>query len=154
MKKFILFSFIFSFLSINIYAAGPHEPNAGVGFMFGEPTGLSAKLWVSNNNAFAGGLGWHFVGPNDGFSLHLDYLYHIDNDFHTNLRFPLYYGFGARIREEGNDFGLGFRGVGGILFYPDQVPVDIFLEIAPVFVLLPGTDLELDVAFGARYYFK
>jgi len=154
MKKSSLIILVFLFLFTNLYSEEPNQLKTGVGFMFGEPTGLSGKFWIGETNAFAGGLGWHFVGPNDGFSLHLDYLYHIDNTLQTNIRFPLYYGFGARIREEGNDFGLGFRGVGGILFYPDELPIDIFFEVVPVFVLLPSTDLELDLALGARYYFK
>lgn len=122
--------------------------------MLGEPTGINAKYWVSEQNAFVGGIGGHFIGPHDGFSVHLDYLYHIDNKFESNIRFPLYYGFGARIRSEDSKFGLGFRGVGGILFYPDQLPIDVFIEFVPVFKLLPETKLEIDLAAGVRYYFN
>ena len=150
MKRTVLITLIFVLLSINIYS---QQSGTGVGIMVGEPTGLSAKSWVSSNEAFAAGLGWHFVGPNDGVNFHLDYLYHIDNSLHTNFSFPLYYGFGVRLREDGKDFGLGFRGVGGILFYLDPEPIDIFFEIAPIFKLLPETNLELDAALGARYYF-
>lgn len=150
MKARILFILMILF-SISLYS---QQSNLGVGVMVGQPTGLSGKYWVSESNAFAAGIGGHFIGPNDGLSIHLDYLYHIDNTFQTNFRFPLYYGFGARIRTESNKFGLGFRGVGGILFYPDSVPLDIFIELVPVFKLLPKTILEIDLALGARYYFN
>lgn len=151
MKKLKLTIFTSLLLLLNIYS---QESNIGVGLMFGEPTGLNGKYWVSEQNAFSGGIGWHFFGPKDGFSVHVDYLYHIDNSFNSNIRFPLYYGFGVRLRNESDKFGLGFRGVGGILFYPDQLPIDIFLEFVPVFKLLPETKLEFDLALGARYYFK
>lgn len=151
MKKLVLIAFVFISISNNIYS---QQSGTGVGVMVGEPTGLSAKFWVGNNEAFAGGLGWHFIGPHDGFNFHLDYLYHIDNAIHSNVQFPLYYGFGVRLREVGSEFGLGFRGVGGILLNLNPEPIDIFFELAPVFKLLPETNLELDAALGARYYFN
>lgn len=150
MKK-LFFYFLFLIFAVNTFS---QENNFGVGLMLGEPSGINAKYWVSEENAFVGGIGWHFFGADDGFSIHADYLYHIDNSFHSNIRFPLYYGFGVRLRNEKDKFGLGFRGVGGILFYPDRVPMDIFLEFVPVFRLLPETKLEIDIAVGARYYFK
>lgn len=150
MKARNLFVLLILF-SLSIYS---QQSNFGIGLMVGEPTGLSGKYWVSESNAFAAGIGGHFVGPNDGLSIHLDYLYHIDNTFQTNFRFPLYYGFGARIRTESDKFGLGFRGVGGILFYPDSVPIDIFIEMVPVFKLLPKTNLEIDLSLGVRYFFN
>ncbi len=151
MKKLTSLTLVLLFTLLNIYS---QESNIGVGIMLGEPTGINAKYWVSEQNAFVGGMGWHFFGPDDGFSIHADYLYHIDNSFESNIRFPLYYGFGVRMRNEGEKFGLGFRGVGGILFYPDKLPVDIFAEFVPVFKLLPETKLEIDLAVGIRYYFK
>ncbi len=150
MKRSVLIAFLFFITSAAIYS---QQSNTGVGIILGEPTGLNTKLWLDDHNALVGGIGWHFAGADDGFSMHLDYLYHIDNKFSTTLTFPLYYGFGARIRNEGGDFGLGFRGVGGILFYLDPEPIDFFIEFAPVFRLFPNTDLEFDAAIGGRYYF-
>ncbi|MDZ7766234.1 MAG: hypothetical protein U5K00_17735 [Melioribacteraceae bacterium] len=150
MKKLFIILSLFLFAAPSLYS---QHSNTGIGIMIGEPTGISAKHWLTDNTAFAGGLGWHFIGKNSGFNLHLDYLYHIDNRLNTNFTFPLYYGFGARIRQAGDRFGLGFRGVGGILFFVEPEPIDIFFEIAPVFRLLPNTDLDFDIALGARYYF-
>ncbi|MCZ7602052.1 MAG: hypothetical protein M5R37_04255 [Melioribacteraceae bacterium] len=147
--KIILLFFVLMFLN-----SFSQPSNFGLGLMFGEPSGINVKYWVSESNAIVGGLGWHFLGRDDGLSIHADYLYHIDNTFNTNISFPLYYGFGVRLRNEKDKFGLGFRGVGGILFYPDNLPMDIFLEFVPVFRLLPETKLEIDLAVGARYYFN
>lgn len=36
--------------------------NFGVGFMLGEPTGISSKLWLNQNNALAFALGWRYWG--------------------------------------------------------------------------------------------
>ena len=139
------------FLTISLCA---QTRGQGVGVMLGEPTGFNGKLWLDEKNAIDLGIGWSFVGSDNGFSLHTDYLYHIDNSLHPNFRFPIYYGFGARIRSEDGDFGLGFRGVGGLLYYFDNYPADVFLELAPVFKLLPETALEVDISIGARYYFN
>ena len=36
--------------------------NFGVGFMLGEPTGFTAKLWLSQSNALSFALGWRYWG--------------------------------------------------------------------------------------------
>ena len=147
-KKYFYLTTALLLMTISLYA---QTTGRGAGVMLGEPTGFNGKLWLNETNAVDLGVGWSFI--DEGFSLHADYLYHIDNSLHPNFRFPIYYGFGARIRSEEGDFGLGFRGVGGLLYYLDNYPADIFLEFAPVFKLLPETALELDISIGARYYF-
>ena len=150
-KKLLFFSA--SLLVLTTFTKAQNN-GYGAGIMLGEPTGLSGKYWVNDVNALNAGIGWSFLGPNDGFSLHIDYLYHIDNAIQSEFRFPIYYGFGGRIRDENSEFGLGFRGVAGILWYGTNYPFDVFFELAPVFKLLPKTALELDIAIGARYYFE
>lgn len=123
--------------------------------MLGEPTGFSGKYWVSDEHAFDFGLAYSFVHPNKTFSLHGDYLFHIYDKIKSPYRFPIYYGFGARIHfgnKDGNT--LGARGVIGLLWLPESLPIDTFIEIAPVFNLFPETSLHLDIAIGGRYYFE
>lgn len=152
MRKFLhIFIMLLLFATINLWG---QDSGRGLGIMLGEPTGINGKLWLNEINAVDAGMGWAFAGPGESFSLHADYLYHIDNRTHENFRFPVYYGFGARIRNEAGDFGLGFRGVAGLLYYLDNYPADIFFEFVPVFKLLPETALELDLSVGARYYFN
>jgi hypothetical protein len=131
------------------------QSDLGLGIMFGEPTGISFKGWISERSAIDGGLGWSFV--NDGsVHIHADYLYHFYNVFNTP-RLPLYLGVGGRIKlknnEHNTDMRLGVRIPFGISYQFNEVPVDIFLEIAPVLDLNPSTKGSVNGAIGVRYYF-
>jgi len=101
----------------------------GMGFMVGEPTGLSAKFWLNDNNALDFGLAYSFVRSNSAVSMHADYLYHAFDLIKSNYRIPVYYGFGARLRfVNGSDNALGARGVIGVAWLSDQSPIDVFAE--------------------------
>jgi hypothetical protein len=143
---------ILLFLSIKINGQGK---GFGAGIMIGEPTGLSAKYWLDDDNALDFGLAYSFVRSNSALSMHADYIYHAFDVIKSNYRIPLYYGFGARIRLVNDaDNSLGARGVIGIAWLSDEAPFDVFFEVVPVFNLFPETALNLDAAIGARYYFK
>jgi len=151
MKRLFLFLalggiFIFS----NVKA---QESKFGLGVMLGAPTGFSAKYWLNEDNALDFGLAYSFVENGNALSLHSDYLYHEQHWFPQFDRLDFYYGFGARIRSNKDQTSFGIRGVVGLDLMLKTAPIDIFIEIAPVFKLIPGTALNLDCAIGARYYF-
>ena len=137
----------------------------GLGIIIGEPTGLSAKLWTSSDNAFDFGLGWSvggdrigkFNGTYSGGSrvhLHMDYLWHAFEVIHSTERFPLYYGLGGRFNSGGGyTSSVAARGVFGIAWLPRETPIDVFLEIAPSFQFTPSTGFGMDAGLGARYFF-
>jgi hypothetical protein len=154
---FYLVLTIFLFIAFNISNA--QQRSFGLGIMFGEPTGISAKLWTSQTNAVDFGLGWsafdnrHYNGTRVHF--HMDYLWHSFNAIRSAERFPIYYGIGGRINSGGNyDASLAIRGVIGIAWLPRNTPIDIFLEIVPSLELSPATGGALDAAIGARYFFE
>lgn len=127
----------------------------GLGLMLGEPTGISAKYWLDGDNALDFGLAYSFVQKFSAVSLHADYLYHAFDIIKSDYRLPVYYGFGARLRfVDNSDNALGARGVVGVAWLSDNLPIDVFFELVPVFNLIPSTSLNLDIALGARYYFK
>ncbi|MCX6163551.1 MAG: DUF3996 domain-containing protein, partial [Ignavibacteriae bacterium] len=101
--------------------------------------------------------GWSFV--NEGsVHIHVDYLYHFNNVFESP-RVPLYIGVGGRIKlknteHQNNDTRLGIRIPFGIAYQFAEVPVDVFLEIAPILDLNPTTRGSVNGALGVRYYFK
>ena len=137
------------------YNVKAQDKGFGLGLIVGEPTGISAKYWIDGDNAFDFGLAYSFVQKFSAMSLHADYLYHAFDVIKTQYRLPVYYGFGARIRFVNNsDNSLGARGVIGIAWLNDNLPIDVFFEVVPVFNLIPSTALNLDIALGARYYFK
>jgi hypothetical protein len=155
MKPNKFFLMVFLIVSLTSLKNFSQDKKFGLGVMLGEPTGLSGKYWLENEHAIDFGLAYSFAHPNKTFSLHADYLFHLPNVIKSQYRFPVYYGFGARIHFGNNDGNtLGARGVIGILWIPDSLPIDTFIELAPVFNLFPETSLHLDFAIGGRYYFE
>ncbi len=135
----------------------------GLGIILGEPTGVSAKLWLSRRSAVDGAIAWSFVDT-DHLHLHGDYLWHnyeiIDIE---EGKLPIYYGIGARIRFESRSGHIvhsredrsrfGVRGVFGIEYIFATTPFDLFFELAPIMDLIPGSEFSLNAALGFRYFF-
>jgi hypothetical protein len=155
----------------------------GVGIIAGEPTGISIKhwlprtvdleaaaahigslaqswwstksIWLPRKNAWDGAIAWSLF--NEGqVHLHADYLWHDYTIFPPDLGImPVYYGVGGCIRlGSGDKTRLGLRGVIGVNYLFEKLPLDAFMELAPVFNFVPNTDLEINVAVGIRYFFR
>lgn len=124
----------------------------GMGLVLGEPTGLTAKYWVSPTGAFDFAAAWSF-GPRDSMYLHASYLVH---DFGLiqvkNEKFGLYYGIGARL-VFADPARFGARVPLGISYELKRHPLEFFLELGPIVDLVPETELDLTGGVGARYYF-
>jgi hypothetical protein len=148
MKKIILVSII-SFFSLTLFA---QDKGLGVGLVFGEPTGLSAKLWTSDRTALDAALAWSFY---NGGWLHAqaDFLIHNYELIDVSQgALPVYYGVGAYVTFSSN-LGLGARVPLGLAYQFENAPVDIFVEIAPGLSLLPGIGFHMGGGIGARYFF-
>ena len=164
MKKLTYAIFmILSFMTFQYTVAQEHA--VGLGIIIGEPTGISAKFWTSQNNAIDVGLGWSMGGDwtgryngymyrRDRVHIHMDYLWHAFDALRSTERFPLYYGFGGRINSgSGYESSLAIRGVFGIAWMPRDTPIDVFLELVPSMQLSPGSAFCIDAAIGVRYFF-
>ncbi len=163
--KHSLYAFITFVLFL--FAAGTiaQDRHFGLGIILGEPTGISAKLWVSSATAFDFGLGWsvggdrvgNYKGGYNGGSrvhFHMDYLWHWFDAIHSSERFPLYTGVGGRINTgAGYNNSIAVRGVIGIAWLPRQTPIDIFLELVPSLQVVPSTGFGIDAGLGVRYFF-
>ena len=133
----------------------------GVGIIVGEPIGITAKLYLSDDRAIQGAVGSAFIGG--GLQLHGDYLFHpYILQSRDSFVLPVYVGPGVRLIDyndgrDSNAFALGVRGVAGLLFDFKNEPLDAFFEIAPVveykFSSGAGFQLSLNVGAGIRYYF-
>jgi hypothetical protein len=152
-------------LLVAVQESTAQERRFGLGVILGEPTGISAKLWTSHDNAFDFGLGWSLggdrIGKYDGdytggsrVHFHMDYLWHAWNAIHSTEQFPLYYGFGGRVNTgAGYNSSVAIRGVLGIAWIPHETPIDIFLEVVPSLQLTSSTGFGIDAGIGARYFF-
>jgi hypothetical protein len=134
----------------------------GVGIMIGEPTGLAAKLYLQDDQAVQGALGFTFVSG--GFQAHADYVFHpLILEEREAFTMPAYVGPGVRLmqhaagRDGDDDFRVGARVVAGMLFDFKEIPLDVFVEVAGVVEcwFKDGEEWNpaLNAAAGARYYF-
>lgn len=157
MKKLLAIALLATFLtfSLNTYShAQDTSKDLGIGFMVGEPTGLSLKSWTDGNNAFDLGLAWS-LGRYDAINIHGDYLWHNYNVFNEvdEGTLPLYYGIGGRLILAENDAIIGARIPVGVNYLFDDSPIGLFLEVAPIINLIPSTDFDVDGGLGVRFYF-
>ena len=146
---------------------GADKGNFGVGIILGEPTGITAKLYLKDDVAVQGAVGSAFIGG--GLQLHGDYVFHpYILQSRPSFVLPVYCGPGVRLihyTSGRNDpsgasssaFALGVRGVAGLLFDFKTVPLDAFIEVAGVleyeFRSGAGFALRLNAGAGVRYYF-
>jgi len=141
MKKLLLISII-SLFSLGVFA---QDSGLGLGLIFGEPTGLSAKMWTSERTALDAAVAWSFSGA--------DFLIHnYDIISVSKGKLPLYYGVGAYTAFS-SDFGLGARVPLGMAYQFEGAPVDVFAEIAPGLALLPDLGFYIGGGIGVRYFF-
>jgi hypothetical protein len=132
-------------------ASGPRTWELGV--ILGEPTGLSAKYWMSNVNALDFGAAWSFEGDGQ-FHFHCDYLFHNYDAFKVERgSLPIYFGIGGRVRFDEHDNRLGLRLVIGLEYLFDEYPMSLFFEIAPIVDIAPETEASVNGGIGIRYVF-
>src|SRR5215470_7006517 len=116
----------------------------GLGLVLGEPTGLTAKLYLPQPFALQFGVGVvdDFEGR-DGLHANLDFIWHPAVITRTPaLTLPFYIGVGARLYDYsygywvGNvhyvdhDTRLGARMPLGLLLDFNRVPLDLYFEVA------------------------
>lgn len=133
----------------------------GLGFMLGAPTGLSGKYFLGPDTALDFGIGAYYrYRDGDGVHLHADFLWHPAVLVKADAFWlPLYFGIGGRFLDHGNHGHLGARVPIGISFDFNNVPLDIFLEMAAVLDFALDDDDhgviygDVNGAVGVRYWF-
>jgi hypothetical protein len=151
----------------------------GVGAVVGDPTGLSGKVWIGPTNAIDAGLGFYGYGYRGGCfrdhdgrticdrryggastSLHVDYLWEsklVDGKGKVQLDWHI--GAGGRVFFLGDPCGydcwdLGVRAPIGLdLTFAQPSFLEVFLEIAPVFYVVPSMFAAAEGGLGVRGYF-
>ena len=152
MKRTILF--VITIIALITGYSICQDKGFGLGVIVGEPTGVSAKNWMSSVTAIDAALAWSFV-DNGALHIHADYLFHNFHliNFQTKGKWPVYYGIGARLKFGDEDTQLAVRIPVGIEYLFGDAPVDAFLEVVPMLELIPNTKFNFNAAIGARYFF-
>jgi hypothetical protein len=148
----------------------------GLGLELGEPTGLTGKYFLNDSNALDFGLGYiyhsYYYGD-DGVHVYADYLWHpLSLVSAQAFELPLYIGVGGRFwdfdycYQRVCDYGgsaFGIRVPFGVAFDFNQVPLDVFISLVPVFDFISGdyydryrdrTHFGLDFSVGIRFWFN
>lgn len=154
-------------LSLNASAQGPKGKDFGFGIILGEPLGITAKLWTSNENAWQAHLGASYFGAP---RLQVDYLWHLNVFKSQVVKLIAGPGLGIGFGHEGSgfwykdrgrkywyyrddeDFGFGVRVITGINIIPKATPIEIFVELGPNIGIYPGFGVGLDAGVGIRFY--
>lgn len=143
---------------------GVAHGNFGVGFILGDPSGISWKYKMNQTNSLAGVVGF---SPYDRFRIHVDYLWHASSFEEPGLQ--LYYGVGGAIGFGRTEYvagrgkylyfsstesaGFGMRGVIGVGYEIPRSPVELMVEAAPIIVIAPASGIGVDAGVGVRVYF-
>jgi hypothetical protein len=147
----------------------------GLGFVLGDPTGLSGKYWVGSTNSLDFGLGFWGYGFRDrcwydnagnahcdqfGYSngtLNVDYLWQ-SNLVRGQAQLDWHIGGGGRVLWFGGCTGSCFAAaarmpIGLDLMFANPGFIEIFAELAPAFYIVPGLGFEIEGGLGVRFYF-
>ncbi|MDR1626491.1 MAG: DUF3996 domain-containing protein [Spirochaetia bacterium] len=167
-RSFFCLYFVFLICAAAAAGEGPApsaEPLAaesgfGAALVLGEPMGLSAKLWLSPDFSLDAGAGWSmYRRTEDGMRqigapyFFLEYLYHFYDTVKAKTgKFVYFIGIGAESALD-KDLYLGARIPFGMAYMFENAPIDIFLELAPSLVFMPGTTSDTGAFAGLRYWF-
>lgn len=132
----------------------------GLGILLGEPAGISGAYRWHDHLAVQGSVGWSFgqrrmhLGA-DGIIT----VTEIAADQEMGLHYPVYIGLGTRVRMGGPQnpayeerSGLGVRFPLGVAIVPDDLPIEVFFEVAPMMQIIPSTRGGFDGGLGVRVY--
>lgn len=125
----------------------------GAGIVLGEPTGLTAKVWMGEHSALDAAVAWSFVGDGSLY-VHGGYLFHFASPVGIDEGELLpYAGAGAKV-VFADDPEVAIRVPLGAGYFFEDVPIELFLEIAPGLQLFPETSVDVTGGIGGRYYFR
>ena len=145
MKRAALVVFISVICSIGAFS------QTSIGVILGEPTGLSAKIFVAEAASLDVAFAWSFTNTGVVY-VHLDYQQHFPAFDVSQGRSLWFLGVGGKVYI-GNDVTIGARIPIGLVFEFSKVPLEVFLEIAPGLRLFPATQFDAGAGVGLRYRF-
>jgi hypothetical protein len=152
MKYFFFYSVIL-FLLVFPHSARSQNESFGLGILVGEPTGITAKYWLSQTTALDGAFAWSF-SHSGSLYLHADYLnHHFDIIDIPDGRMPIYYGVGAKLVFASEGI-FGVHAPIGMAYLFEDAPLEIFIEIRPGLNILPSLSFDISGGIGVRYYFN
>jgi len=133
----------------------------GLGAMYGMTgpnprylVGISAKYFLDESNAIDGAV-LRRLSSKDDWYIWADYLYHFRSLITVEQgELPVYLGIGGRLKlQESNEDKFGVRFPVGLAYEFAGVPVDVFVEVVPIWDAALSYDFDLEGGIGVRFYF-
>lgn len=132
--------------------------NFGAGLQVGTLSGVALALRPGGDLYIQGGVNWSLT--NDRLGVDGDVLWTLTELMipeAPNLRFPVYFGAGGRVRINQQDARFpentfGARLPLGMALTPTNTSIDTFIEVAPVLMVFPDIDVRMDFTLGMRMY--
>ncbi|MBI3299589.1 MAG: hypothetical protein HYZ75_15600 [Elusimicrobia bacterium] len=121
----------------------------GVGVVAGDPTGGTARVFLSRDQSLDFG-----VGFSEDTAFWVDYVFHAWDLFPAveKGRLSAWVGAGPRI-ETASDAEFGVRTILGASYWLPDHPVELFATAGPVFRMTPRGGVDADGGIGLRFYF-
>jgi hypothetical protein len=144
-------------LSIALMVSAHNESTAQsteLGVIIGEPTGVSAKFWISENTAVDLGVAWSpsewgtIHDPSGNMHIHSNYLWH----FWADSGVALYAGLGGRLLFDDETRFAARIPIGLQLNIARRL--GIFFELAPTLPIMPETSSSFDINGGVGVRFR
>lgn len=142
-------------IEIDIETEGPAR-GFGAGLVLGEPTGVTLAWRPGERSWLQSHISYSFVF--DYARIGADYLAGVAviDWADANGRLPLGVGLGATVATGfgiDDDVRVGGRIPVQLAYLHNDVPVEVFVEVAPAVYFIPDVTGGLEGALGARYYF-
>lgn len=158
MKKILFLLFVGASMMMS-QKGNAQDYNTAVGLRFGGITAITGKKFLSERNAVEGIVG--FRSRFGGSIINITGLYQFHTPIESVEGLKWYWGFGGNLYYYNYDLGvasdssigLGIAGVGGLDYSFKDIPLNLSLDIIPVFSLT-GLDTGVDfnsVTLSARY---
>ena len=128
---------------------------SAIGLFLGQPTGLSFRLGLGNEQSLEAKAAWNLSSKTDTAAviLQANWLLEFPGILVIQDRdFPLYVGAGAQV-DIGSNTNIGVRIPGGIVYRFEKAPIELCLELGLGMQLFPATAFVGSGGLGARYRF-
>jgi hypothetical protein len=134
----------------------------GIGLGLGAPSGVAAKLWISDWSAFQFSAGGD-IGEFQDLVMVADYVLQF-RPFDTgdpDVSVPLHIGGGLNVGGntysggevyDGGVWRIGPRAVIGVSVLLKSLPIDIYVETAPTIYIIEEPGWSIDGQIGIRHY--
>ncbi len=154
MKKILFFSMVLLLVARSTQAQVSRSeinPRFEIGVVIGEPTGISAKYWLTRHDAIDASAAWSF-SDGGNFDLYVDYLRHFFHFGYDAGELPLFFGLGAAALL-GDDSSMKIRVSLGAEFLFARAPLSLILIVAPTVELVPDTELGMNAGIQVHLVF-